>query len=159
MEEFVAPDLILVDGGELQITAAKGVIDELHLNIPIAGLKKNDQHKTSVLVNQDLKEIPLPKDSHLFLFLNRIQDEVHRFAITFHRNVHTKHSLSSRLDEIKGVGPRTRTKLLKKYGSVTKIAQASVDEIHSLGINRPTAQLIKVSLQKNAEVAKGSSHD
>ncbi|MGN1279830.1 MAG: helix-hairpin-helix domain-containing protein, partial [Limosilactobacillus sp.] len=94
-----------------------------------------------------------------FYLVQRIQDEVHRFAITYHRSVHTKHSLSSRLDEIKGVGPRTRTKLLKKYGSVTKIAQAPVEEIHALGINRPTAQLIKVSLQKNAEVAKGSSHD
>ena len=84
---------------------------------------------------------------------------MHRFAITFHRRVHTKHSLSSRLDEIKGVGPRTRTKLLKAFGSIDKIAEASVDEIHALGINAKTAQLIKVSLQKRAAVNRGSSHD
>ena len=111
------------------------------------------------MFGDDDHHINLNPRSQGFYLVQRIQDEVHRFAITFHRRVHTKHSLSSRLDEIKGVGPRTRTKLLKKYGSITKIAQASVDEIHSLGINRPTAQLIKVSLQKNAEVAKGSSHD
>ena len=91
--------------------------------------------------------------------VQRIQDEVHRFAITFHRRVHTKHSLSSRLDEIKGVGPRTRTKLLKEFGSIDKIATASVEQIRALGINAKTAQLIKVSLQKKAAVNKGSSHD
>lgn len=155
------PDMIFMDGGEIQMDAAKDVLEnELGLEIPVVGMVKNDKHQTAdLLFGDDDHHINLNPRSQGFYLVQRIQDEVHRFAITFHRRVHTKHSLSSRLDEIKGVGPRTRTKLLKKYGSITKIAQASVDEIHSLGINRPTAQLIKVSLQKNAEVAKGSSHD
>ena len=155
------PDMIFMDGGDIQMNAVKDVLEnELGLDIPVVGMVKNDKHKTADLLfgNEDA-HVNLDPRSQGFYLVQRIQDEVHRFAITYHRSVHTKHSLSSRLDEIKGVGPRTRTKLLKKYGSVTKIAQAPVEEIHALGINRPTAQLIKVSLQKNAEVAKGSSHD
>ena len=132
MEEFVAPDLILVDGGELQITAAKEVIDELHLNIPIAGLKKNDQHKTSVLVNQELKEIPLPKDSHLFLFLNRIQDEVHRYAISYHRNIKSKGALASLLDMAPGIGTVRKNALLRKFGSLKKMKEASLEELETV---------------------------
>lgn len=132
MEEFVAPDLILVDGGELQITVAKEVIDELHLNIPIAGLKKNDQHKTSVLVNQELKEIPLPKDSHLFLFLNRIQDEVHRYAISYHRNIKSKGALASLLDMAPGIGTVRKNALLRKFGSLKKMKEASLEELETV---------------------------
>ena len=132
MEEFVAPDLILVDGGELQITAAKEVIDELHLNMPIAGLKKYDQHKTSVLVNQDLKEIPSPKDSHLFLFLNRIQDEVHRYAISYHRNIKSKGALASLLDMAPGIGEVRKHALLKKFGSLKKMKEASLEELETV---------------------------
>lgn len=155
------PDMIFMDGGEIQMNAVKDVLEnELGLDIPVVGMVKNDKHKTADLLFGDHDQhVNLDPRSQGFYLVQRIQDEVHRFAITFHRRVHTHHSLSSRLDEIKGVGPRTRTKLLKKYGSITKIAQASVDDIHALGINRPTAQLIKVSLQGNAEVAKDSSHD
>lgn len=155
------PDMIFMDGGDIQMNAVKDVLEnELGLDIPVVGMVKNDKHKTAdLLFGSEDAHVNLDPRSQGFYLVQRIQDEVHRFAITYHRSVHTKHSLSSRLDEIKGVGPRTRTKLLKKYGSVTKIAQAPVKEIHALGINRPTAQLIKVSLQKNAEVAKGSSHD
>ena len=155
------PDMIFMDGGDIQMNAVKDVLEnELGLDIPVVGMVKNDKHKTAdLLFGSEDAHVNLDPRSQGFYLVQRIQDEVHRFAITYHRIVHTKHSLSSRLDEIKGVGPRTRTKLLKKYGSVTKIAQAPVEEIHALGINRPTAQLIKVSLQKNAEVAKGSSHD
>ena len=155
------PDMIFMDGGDIQMNAVKDVLEnELGLDIPVVGMVKNDKHKTAdLLFGSEDAHVNLDPRSQGFYLVQRIQDEVHRFAITYHRSVHTRHSLSSRLDEIKGVGPRTRTKLLKKYGSVTKIAQAPVEEIHALGINRPTAQLIKVSLQKNAEVAKGSSHD
>ena len=155
------PDMIFMDGGEIQMNAVKDVLNnELDLEIPVVGMVKNDKHKTADLLFGDHDEhVNLNPRSQAFYLVQRIQDEVHRFAITFHRRVHTKHSLSSRLDEIKGVGPRTRNKLMKKFGSITNIAQASVDDIRTLGINRPTAQLIKVSLQKNAEVAKGSSHD
>lgn len=155
------PDMIFMDGGEIQMDAVKDVLEnELDLHIPVVGMVKNDKHKTAdLLFGKDDRHVNLDPRSQGFYLVQRIQDEVHRFAITFHRRVHTRHSLSSRLDEIKGVGPRTRTKLLKKYGSISKIAQASVADIQALGINKPTAQLIKVSLQGNAEVAKGSSHD
>jgi excinuclease ABC subunit C len=155
------PDMIFMDGGEIQMDAVKDVLEnELGLDIPVVGMVKNDKHKTADLLFGDHDQhVHLDPRSQGFYLVQRIQDEVHRFAITFHRRVHTKHSLSSRLDEIKGVGPRTRTKLLKQYGSISKIAAASVDDIQALGINRPTAQRIKVSLQKNAAVAKGSSHD
>ncbi|KRL26968.1 excision endonuclease subunit UvrC [Limosilactobacillus frumenti DSM 13145] len=155
------PDMIFMDGGEVQMNAARDVLEnELNLDIPVVGMVKNNKHRTAdLLFGDDDHHINLNPRSQGFYLVQRIQDEVHRFAITFHRRVHAKNSLASRLDAIKGVGPRTRTKLLQKYGSISKIANASVDEIHSLGINRPTAQLIKVSLQGNAEVAKGSSHD
>lgn len=155
------PDMIFMDGGDIQMNAVKDVLqNELDLDIPVVGMVKNDKHKTADLLFGDHDEhVNLNPRSQAFYLVQRIQDEVHRFAITFHRKVHTKHSLSSRLDEIKGVGPRTRTKLMKQFGSISNIAQASVDDIRALGINRPTAQLIKVSLQKQAEVAKGSSHD
>ena len=157
----VANKVIFMDGGEIQMNAVKDVLEnELGLDIPVVGMVKNDKHKTADLLFGDQDQhVNLDPRSQGFYLVQRIQDEVHRFAITFHRRVHTRHSLSSRLDEIKGVGPRTRTKLLKQYGSITKIAQASVDDIHALGINRSTAQLIKLSLQKNAAVAKGSSHN
>lgn len=155
------PDMIFMDGGEIQMNAVKDVLEnELNLAIPVVGMVKNDKHQTAdLLFGEHNEHVDLNPRSQAFYLVQRIQDEVHRFAITFHHKVHTKHSLSSRLDEIKGVGPRTRNKLMKNFGSLSKIAAASVDDIHDLGINRPTAQLIKVSLQKNAEVAKGSSHD
>lgn len=155
------PDMIFMDGGDIQMNAVKDVLEnELGLDIPVVGMVKNDKHRTAdLLFGPHDEHVNLDPRSQGFYLVQRIQDEVHRFAITFHRRVHTKHSLSSRLDEIKGVGPRTRNKLMKQFGSISKIAAASVDDIRSLGINRPTAQLIKVSLQKNAEVAKGSSHD
>lgn len=155
------PDLIMMDGGEIQMNAARDVLEnELDLDIPVVGMVKNDKHKTAdLLFGDDDHHVNLDPRSQGFYLVQRIQDEVHRFAINFHRNVRTKHSLSSRLDEIKGVGPRTRNKLMKEYGSINKIAQASVDDIRALGINQSTAQLIKVSLQKQAEVAKESSHD
>ena len=155
------PDMIFMDGREIHMNAVKDVLEnELDLSILVVGMVKNDKHQTADLLFGDHNEhVDLNPRSQAFYLVQRIQDEVHRFAITFHHKVHTKHSLSSRLDEIKGVGPRTRNKLMKNFGSLSKIAAASVDDIHALGINRPTAQLIKVSLQKNAEVAKGSSHD
>ncbi|WP_137597932.1 excinuclease ABC subunit UvrC [Paucilactobacillus kaifaensis] len=155
------PDMIFMDGGDIQMNAAKDVLEnELNLAIPVVGMVKNDHHKTADLLFGDTDQhINLDPKSQGFYLVQRIQDEVHRFAITFHRQVHTKHSLSSRLDEIAGVGPKTRNKLLKKFGSIAHIAEASIDDLHELGIPQPTAQLIKVSLQKNAQVAHGSSHD
>ncbi len=132
MEEVVAPDLIIVDGGELQIEAAKEVLSSLHLSIPLCGLKKNDKHKTSVLVNSDLEEIEIDKDSNLFIFLNKIQEEVHRYAITYHRNMRSKGSLASLLDMAPGIGEVRRRELLKKFGSLKKMREASLEELETV---------------------------
>lgn len=160
-EHHPMPDMIFMDGGDIQMNAAKDVLEnELNLAIPVIGMVKNEHHKTAdLLFGATDQHINLDPKSQGFYLVQRIQDEVHRFAITFHRQVHTKHSLSSRLDEIAGVGPKTRNKLLKKFGSIAHIAEASIDDLHQLGIPQPTAQLIKVSLQKNVQVARGSSHD
>ena len=132
MEENKAPDLIIVDGGELQIAAAKEILDNLHLEIPLCGLKKNEKHKTSVLVNSDLKEIPIHKDSNLFIFLNKIQEEVHRYAITYHRNMKSKGSLVSLLDMAPGIGEVRRKELLKKFGSLKRMKEASLKELETV---------------------------
>lgn len=149
-EHAELPDLILMDGGFIQMDAAKDVLEnELGLDIPVAGMVKNDHHQTADLMfgNSD-EHLYLDPKSQGFYLLQRIQDEVHRFAITFHRQVHAKNSLSSRLDDIKGVGPKTRNKLLRKFGSITKISQASIDELQALGVSKTVAQTIKLSLSK-----------
>ncbi|MEJ6400749.1 excinuclease ABC subunit UvrC [Nicoliella lavandulae] len=147
-EHAELPDLILMDGGVIQMNAVKDVlVNELNLNIPVAGMVKNDKHKTADLLFGDTdKPVNLNPKSQAFYLVQRIQDEVHRFAISFHRQVHTKHSLSSRLDEIKGVGPKTRNKLLRHFGSMKNIETASVAEIESLGIASTVAQTIQLSL-------------
>lgn len=160
-EHQALPDLIFMDGGPIQMAAAKDVLNnQLGISIPVVGMVKNDKHQTAdLLFGPDAAHVNLNPRSQGFYLVQRIQDEVHRFAITYHRKVRAKHSLASRLDEIQGVGPRTRTKLMKAFGSINKIATASVAEIHALGINEKTAQLIKVSLQGQAEFNRGSSHD
>ncbi len=132
MEEVKAPDLILVDGGELQISVAKEILDSLHLKIPICGLKKNEKHQTNMLVNENLESIPMAKDSHLFLFLNRIQEEVHRYAITYHRTIRQKGTLASLLDMAPGIGEVRRKELLRKFGSLKKLKEASLEELETV---------------------------
>ncbi|KRL58442.1 excinuclease ABC, C subunit [Latilactobacillus fuchuensis DSM 14340 = JCM 11249] len=143
------PDLILMDGGIVELNAAKDVlINELDLAIPIAGMVKNNHHRTASLLYGETADqlIDLDPKSQGFYLLTRIQDEVHRFAITFHRQLRGKNSLSSKLDDIQGVGPKTRTKLLKQFGSLKHIKAATVDEIEALGISKTVAQTIKLSL-------------
>lgn len=132
MEEAKAPDLILVDGGELQISVAKEIIDSLNLSIPICGLKKNDKHQTNMLVNEKLESISMKKDSNLFLFLNRIQEEVHNYAISYHRNIKQKGTLASLLDMAPGIGEIRRKELLKKFGSLKKLKEASLEELETV---------------------------
>lgn len=148
-EHAKLPDLILMDGGEIQLNAAKDVLEnELSLEIPVAAMVKNEHHKTADLLKQEGDEhLHLDPKSQGFFLLQRIQDEVHRFAISFHRQVHSKNSLASRLDGIHGVGPKTRQKLLTKFGSIKKIANASLEELRAIGVSESTAQLIKVSLE------------
>lgn len=141
-DELVAPDLIVIDGGAGQVNIAKDVVyHQLGLKIPIAGLQKNDKHQTQELLFGDpLQVIDLPRNSEEFFLLHRIQDEVHRFAITFHRQVRSKNSFSSKLDGIEGLGPKRKQLLLKHFKGVTAIATATEDEIRALGIPQKVAQ-------------------
>ncbi|KRM60032.1 hypothetical protein C5L31_001043 [Secundilactobacillus malefermentans] len=150
-EHAKMPDLVLMDGGDIQLNAAKDVMEnELGLDIPVAAMVKNDKHKTAdLLASEGDTPLHLDPKSQGFYLLQRIQDEVHRFAITFHRQVHSKHSLSSRLDDIPGVGPKTRNKLLRKFGSIKKIAEAAPDELKELGISTTVVDTIKVTLKQN----------
>lgn len=146
------PDLILMDGAKIQIDACIDVLqNQLGLNIPVAGMVKNEHHKTADLMTETGEKIGLNPKSEGFYLLQRIQDEVHRFAIAFHRQVHSKNSLSSRLERIKGVGPKTRTKLLRNFGSLKRLSEASIEELIGLGIPQKTAQTIKISLAKENE--------
>ena len=130
-EETPLPDLIITDGGKGQMEVVREVIeDELHLEIPIAGLAKNDRHRTNeLLYGFPPQTIALPPESELFKVLTQIQDEVHRYAITFHRDKRSKHALHSELDDIKGIGPKAKEALLNKFKSMKKIKEASLEEL------------------------------
>lgn len=143
------PDLILMDGGKIQVNGAINILEnELGLSIPVAGMVKDDKHRTSSLIfGEELQKVTLKPTSQAFYLVQRIQDEVHRFAITFHRQLRGKNSLSSKLDRIEGVGPKTRTKVLKHFKSVKNVKEASVEEINGLGIPLKTAVRIKEGLE------------
>ena len=130
-EETALPDLIITDGGKGQMEVVREVIeDELHLEIPIAGLAKDDRHRTNeLLYGFPPQTIALPPESELFKVLTQIQDEVHRYAITFHREKRSKHALHSELDDIKGIGPKAKEALLSKFKSVKKIKEASQEQL------------------------------
>ena len=149
------PDLIVIDGGQGQVNIAKQVIqDELGLDIPIAGLQKNDKHQTHELLFGDpLEVVELSRNSQEFFLLQRIQDEVHRFAITFHRQLRSKNSFSSQLDGIEGLGPKRKQNLMKYFKSLTKIKEASVDEIVAVGIPRAVAEAVHQHLNLEVDSA------
>ena len=149
------PDLIVIDGGQGQVNIAKQVIqEELGLDIPIAGLQKNDKHQTHELLFGDpLQVIELSRTSQEFFLLQRIQDEVHRFAITFHRQLRSKNSFSSQLDGIEGLGPKRKQNLMKYFKSLTKIKEASVDEIVAVGIPRAVAEAVHQHLNLEVDSA------
>lgn len=126
------PDLIIVDGGENQIRAAKEVLDMLKLNIMVVGLKKNDKHRTNDLISSDLSVINIDRMSNVFHYLTRMQDEVHRFTINYHRTLRSKGSISSVLDDIEGIGPARKKQLIKKFGSVTKMKDATITELEEI---------------------------
>ena len=153
-EALTPPDLIVIDGGQGQVNIAKQVIqDELGLDIPIAGLQKNDKHQTHELLFGDpLEVVELSRNSQEFFLLQRIQDEVHRFAITFHRQLRSKNSFSSQLDGIDSLGPKRKQNLMKHFKSLTKIKEASVDEIVEVGVPRAVAEAIQRKLTPQEEV-------
>ena len=147
------PDLIVIDGGQGQVNIAKQVIqEELGLDIPIAGLQKNDKHQThELLFGNPLQIIELSRTSQEFFLLQRIQDEVHRFAITFHRQLRSKNSFSSQLDGIEGLGPKRKQLLMKHFKSLTKIKEATVDEIVTVGVPRAVAEAVQAKLHQGKQ--------
>ena len=131
MDNLESPDLIMVDGGKIQIDAAKEMLSILELDIPVCGLKKNDKHKTNALLYND-QVIPIDAHTPLFHLLERMQDEVHRFTIQYHKDIRSKGALESVLDNVAGVGTKRKKELLKKFGSLDKIKQANIEELNKV---------------------------
>lgn len=142
------PDLIVIDGGQGQVNIARDTIEnQLGLAIPIAGLQKNDKHQTHELLFGDpLEVVELPRNSEEFFLLHRIQDEVHRFAITFHRQLRSKNSFSSKLDGITGLGPKRKQLLMRHFKRLPNIQKADIEDIIMCGIPRTVAESLRDSL-------------
>lgn len=147
MENLTPPDVIVMDGGFNQVKIAVDIIRSLGLNIRVIGLVKNDKHKTSSIIDEEGRVLNVKSDSNLFLFFSKIQEEVHRFAITYHRNIKAKGALSSVLDMVPGIGEVRKKELLKKFGSLKKMKEATVDELSEV-VSRDVAVILFDYLQK-----------
>ena len=146
-ENSILPDLILTDGGIIQINATKEILDNLCLNIPVYGMRKNDKHRICALVDENNNEIEIEKNSNLFHYLEKISEEVHRFTINYHKDIRSKGSISSILDEIPGIGDKRKKKLLKEYKNITNMKEASIESLSEI-IPKEVAILLKEYLQK-----------
>jgi excinuclease ABC subunit C len=157
-ENLELPDLIVIDGGKGQISAAVDVLEnELGLSIPVCGLAKDERHRTAQLLAGDPPQaVPLPRDSQEFYLLQRIQEEVHRFAVAFHRQTRGKSMIASRLDAIPGIGEKRRKRLLQHFGSLKKIREAKVEDFKAVGIGPSLAETILRELNGDQE-ADGAS--
>ena len=144
------PDLILVDGGKNQINACKEVLNSLNLYIKVCGLKKNDKHELSELIDGDTMEvINIDRRSNAFHLLTRIDDEIHRYVITYHKQIRSKGSLSSLLDNIKGIGDKRKKELIKTFGSLKKIKEASIEELETILPNEVATNLKEYLKEKD----------
>jgi len=150
MENDYLPDLIVMDGGETQVAVAKEVLKSLNLSIKIIGLKKDNHHKTSVIIDEDNNILKVSKDSPLFIYLAKIQEEVHRFAITYHRNLRSQGLFASYLDMVEGIGEVRKKELLKKYGSLRKIKEASLTSLEEI-LPKDVAENLYNVLRKEEE--------
>lgn len=152
-EGLPLPDLIIVDGGKGHMNGVIDVLEnELGLDIPVAGLKKNDKHQTAdLLYGKEAEIVPLKKNSQAFYLLQRIQDEVHRFAITFHRQTRQKTGLQSVLDTVEGIGAKRKTKLLRTFGSIKKMKDASIEELQQSGLPLNVAKNLHDALHDNSD--------
>jgi excinuclease ABC subunit C len=141
-ENLPLPDLIIIDGGKGHVEAVRDVLEnELGLDIPLSGLVKDEKHRTSqLLYGNPLEMVPLARNSQEFYLLQRIQDEVHRFAITFHRQTRGKTAFQSMLDDIQGIGEKRKKQLLKEFGSVKKMKEATLEELRAIGLPLPVAE-------------------
>lgn len=146
MEDKSLPDLILVDGGVGHVNAALSIIDDLRLDVMVAGMKKNKRHEFESLIFNG-KEVELSKNSNLYKFFLKINEEVHRFAITFHRQVRFRETFKSPLDGIKGIGVKRKEKLINHFGTIEAIKEAKVEEIVKLGFSLKLAQKLKEELK------------
>lgn len=149
MEDLRKPDLLLVDGGLQQVNAAKEILESLDLKIPVAGIVKDKNHSTNHILTNNLEKVEIDKKSDVFHLLTRIQDEAHRFAINYHKQIRGKGIFNSILDEIDGIGPKTKEKLLKKYKSVNLIKFASIDDLVSMGISKKVSLNLIEKLKEN----------
>lgn len=149
VDKTTLPDLIILDGGENQIRAGKEIMNLLHLNIMVVGLKKNDKHRTNDLISSDLSVINIDRESNVFHYLTRMQDEVHRFTINYHRTLRSKGSISSILDNIEGIGKTRKKALIKKFGSVAKMSNASLEELKTIIPEDVAINLQKYLTEKN----------
>ena len=149
-EGLPLPDLIIIDGGKGHVEAVRDILEnELGLEVPLAGLAKDEKHRTSeLMIGNPLELVPLDRRSQEFYLLQRIQDEVHRFAISFHRQLRGKNAFQSLLDEIEGIGEKRKKQLLKHFGSVKKMREATVEEVQAAGIPRPVAEELVKKLQE-----------
>lgn len=147
MENLTPPDIVVMDGGFNQVKIAVDIIRSLGLNIRVIGLVKNDKHKTSSIIDEEGRVLNVKSDSNLFLFFSKIQEEVHRFAITYHRNIKAKGALSSVLDMVPGIGEVRKKELLKKFGSLKKMKEATVEELSEV-VSRDVAVILFDYLQK-----------
>lgn len=147
MENLTPPDVVVMDGGFNQVKIAVDIIRSLGLNIRVIGLVKNDKHKTSSIIDEEGRVLNVKSDSNLFLFFSKIQEEVHRFAITYHRNIKAKGALSSVLDMVPGIGEVRKKELLKKFGSLKKMKEATVEELSEV-VSRDVAVILFDYLQK-----------
>lgn len=139
-ENLIMPNLLIVDGGKIQVTAASKVFDNLGIdNINIIGLQKDDNHKTDCIITKELKEIKVDKKSNIFLLLESMQDEVHRFAITFFKQTHSKNTLTSILDDIKGIGKMRKKILHENFNSINEMINAPIEKYLSLGFSKEVA--------------------
>ena len=142
VEKSELPELIIVDGGENQIRAASEVLENLRLPIKVVGLKKDNHHRTNELIDSDLSVIAIDHSQDVFHYLTRMQDEVHRYTINYHRTIRSKGSIASILDNIEGIGPKRKKELIKHFGSVAKMKEASLDELTQI-IPLKTATLLQ----------------
>lgn len=147
-DKLELPDLLVVDGGKTQIDIAKEIINSLNMDIDIVGLGKDEHHNTSYMMNSNYEVISIKKDSNLFFFLANMQDEVHRFAITYHKKLRAKSVYKSVLDDVNGLGPKTRVKLLKKYKSISNLKTIELDELETM-LNKKVALSLYNKLREN----------
>ena len=142
------PDLLIVDGARNQISVAKEILESLNMDISIIGLGKDEHHNTSYMMNSNYEIIDIKKDSNLFFFLTNMQDEVHRFAITYHIKLRSKATYKSILDDVEGLGPKTRIKLLRKYKSIANIKTLTLEELETV-LNKKVANKLYNKLREN----------